>query len=51
MWLSWIGLLIILGEVGIAIVVYQVFGNAEGVGLGNRFAQKVDQRIVDARVF
>src|SRR5215216_4604358 len=24
--------------------------NAEGVGLGNRFAQKVDQRVVDARV-
>jgi hypothetical protein len=26
-------------------------GNAEGVGLGNRFAQEFDQRIVDARVF
>ena len=25
-------------------------GNAEGVGLGNRFAQQVDQRVVDARV-
>jgi hypothetical protein len=26
-------------------------GNAEGVGFGNRFAQEIDQRIVDARVF
>jgi hypothetical protein len=26
-------------------------GNAEGVGVGNRFAQEFDQRIVDARVF
>ena len=25
-------------------------GNAEGAGLGNRFAQQVDQRVVDARV-
>lgn len=25
-------------------------GDAEGVGLGNRFAQEVDQRVVDARV-
>src|SRR4051794_9943547 len=25
-------------------------GNAEGVGVGDRFAQKVDQRVVDARV-
>ena len=25
-------------------------GNAEGAGLGNRFAQQVDQRLVDARV-
>src|SRR5207247_10737585 len=25
-------------------------GNAEGAGLGNRFTQKVDQRVVDGRV-
>lgn len=25
-------------------------GNAEGVGLGNRFAQEVDQSVADARV-
>ena len=25
-------------------------GNEEGVGLGNRFSQQVDQRVVDARV-
>jgi hypothetical protein len=25
-------------------------GNAEGAGLGNRFVQQVDQRVVDARV-
>ena len=26
-------------------------GNAEGVGLGNRFAQEVDERVVDTGVF
>ena len=26
-------------------------GDAEGVGLGNRFAQQVDQRVVDTGVF